>query len=335
EHKADLAEEVARFFGYNKIPSTSIQGAVYGEVTHRQSLERLAVSTLLSQGVSEIITYTFLSPRALDRVCIPSNSPLRRAVTILNPLGEDSSVMRTCIFPSMMDVLARNASNRNASAALFELGREYIPGASPDVLPTENPVLALGCYGEQYDYYVLKGMIEALLATFGISNWDVERVSNHPTFHPGRCASFTVQGRPLALLGEAHPTVCKNYELDCRAYLARIDFNALCELSDVGRRTYHPLPRFPASTRDLALLCDDALPVLTIEKAIRSAVGRLLESIELFDCYRGEQIPQGKKSLAFSLSLRAGDRTLTDAEVSAKMDIVLATVRTLGAQLRI
>ncbi|MEG1773822.1 MAG: phenylalanine--tRNA ligase subunit beta, partial [Oscillospiraceae bacterium] len=334
KHKADLAEEVARYYGYNNIPSTSIQGACYGSVTAKQKLERLAIGTLLSEGMNEVCTYTFISPKAFDKVRIPADSPLRRTVTILNPLGEDTSVMRTCVYPSMMEVLARNYNNRNASASLFELGREYIPAETPDQLPEEKQVLALGMYGEQFDYYSIKGAVDALLDAFGIRDIDVEAVTDHPTFHPGRCAAVSKNGTPIALLGEVHPAVCQNYALGARAYLARIDFSVLGALTDAGRRAYRPLPRFPASTRDMALLCSDTLPVLTIEKAVRSAVGEILESVELFDHYKGAQIPQGKKSLAFALVMRAADRTLTDAEVGAAMERALSSVTALGAELR-
>ncbi len=333
-HKADIAEEIARFYGYDKIPSAVLSGVACGSVTEEQSLERRAVNTLLAQGMNEICTYTFVSPKVFDKIRLPADSPLRRTVNILNPLGEDTSVMRTTVYPSMMEVLARNYNNRNVSAALFEIAKEFVPHASADELPDENPIISLGLYGEGYDYYTMKGIVETLFETFGICDYDVDAVQNEPTFHPGRCARISKNGRLLATIGEAHPLVCRNYELGTRAYLGRIDMNALFELSDVSSRVYHAMPRFPASTRDMALLCDDALPVLTIEKAVRASVGEILESIELFDHYKGSQIPQGKKSLAFALSMRADDRTLTDAEVNAAMERALAAVTALGAQLR-
>ncbi|MBR6736109.1 MAG: phenylalanine--tRNA ligase subunit beta [Oscillospiraceae bacterium] len=333
-HKADIAEEIARFYGYNKIPSTRLSNSVYGSVTETQSLERLAVRTLIAQGMYEICTYTFVSPKVFDKIRLPEDSPLRRTVNILNPLGEDTSVMRTSIYPSMLEVLARNYNNRNASAALFEIAKEYIPNESVNDLPDENPMIALGMYGAGCDYYTIKGVLETLFTAFGVSDYDVEAVKDNPVFHPGRCANVTKDGVLLATIGEVHPLVLQNYEIGTRAYLGRVDFKALCAASTVGSRLYHALPRFPASTRDIALLCDDALPVLTIENAIKSAVGEILESVELFDHYKGAQIPEGKKSLAFALSMRAADRTLTDAEVSAAMDRALEAVVSLGAQLR-
>lgn len=334
EHKADIAEEIARFYGYNKIPVTSIQGGVYGVVTEEQKLERRAVTTLLAQGMSEICTYTFVSPKAFDLIRLPEESPLRRTVKILNPLGEDTSVMRTVVYPSMMEVLARNYNNRNESAALFEIAKEFVPKESADLLPDENKMLALGLYGPGCDYFSLKGIVEALLEVFGVADYDVTAVTDNPTFHPGRCAEITKDGRYIGTIGEAHPSVCASYDMGVRAYVGRIDLAALFAFSNVTDRTYRALPRFPASTRDLALLCDDALPVLAIEKAIKSQIGDILESVSLFDHYKGAQIPAGKKSLAFAISMRAADRTLTDAEVNAAMERALNTLSAMGAQLR-
>jgi phenylalanyl-tRNA synthetase beta chain len=202
------------------------------------------------------------------------------------------------------------------------------------VLPEEKKVGALGLYGAQYDFANIKGAVEALLDAFAITDCDVEAVHDHPTFHPGRCAVIRKNGRELALIGEAHPLVCEQFGLGARAWLGRINTSALFELGSLGGRVYTPLPRFPASMRDLALVCDDAVPVLTIEKTVKTAVGDILESIELFDCYRGEQIPAGKKSLAFSLVLRASDRTLTDADVSQAMQHALEALHDFGAELR-
>ncbi len=334
EHKADIAEEIARFYGYNKIPITALHGGVYGVVTEAQKLERRAVTTLLAQGMSEICTYTFISPKAFDLVRLPEGSPLRRAVKILNPLGEDTSVMRTVVYPSMMEVLARNYNNRNESAALFEVAKEFIPKAGANTLPDENKMLSLGMFGPDYDFFSLKGIVEELLEVFGIADYDVAAVTGNPTFHPGRCAEITKDGKCIGTIGEVHPSVCANYDMNVRAYMGRIDLDTLFALSDVTNRTYHPLPRFPASTRDIALLCDDSLPVLTIEKAIKAQIGDILESVSLFDHYKGAQIPAGKKSLAFAISMRAADRTLTDAEVNAAMERAVNAVSALGAQLR-
>lgn len=334
EHKADLSEEVARFYGYNNIPSTASKGGACAVITPAQKLERLAVNTLLAQGMYEVCTYTFVSPKVFDKIRIPADSMLRKTVNILNPLGEDTSVMRTIVYPSMMEVLSRNYNNRNSEGAFFEIAKEFTPKDSVNELPDENNMISLGLFGERYDYFSLKGILEELLGVFGIEDYDVEADKTNPTFHPGRCAVISKDGRYIATIGEVHPLVCANYDMDVRAYIGRVDVKALFELSKVEGKKYHQLPRFPASTRDIALLCDDALPVLTIEKAIKKAIGGIMESVELFDHYKGAQIPEGKKSLAFAISMRAPDRTLTDAEVNAAMDSALKAVVALGAELR-
>ena len=334
EHKADVAEEIARFYGYNKIPVTPIKGSVYGVITPEQRLEKLAVNTLIAQSMHEVCTYTFVSPKIYDKLRIPADSDLRKNVTILNPLGEDTSVMRTVVYHSMLEVLARNYNNRNSKGRFFEIAKEFTPKASADELPDEKNVISLGLYGEDADFYTIKGILEELLKVFGISDYDVEADKANPTFHPGRCAVVSKDGRYLATIGEVHPLVCANYDMDAKAYLGRVDVAALFELANVTNKTYHQLPRFPASTRDIALLCDDELPVLKIEKAIKAAVGEILESVKLFDHYKGAQIPQGKKSLAFAIVMRAADRTLTDVEVNSAMDAALKAVVELGAELR-
>lgn len=334
EHKADLAEEVARFYGYNNIPSTTNKGGACAVITTKQKLERLAVKTLLARGMYEVCTYTFVSPKVFDKIRVPADSDLRKTVNILNPLGEDTSVMRTIVYPSMMEVLSRNYNNRNAEGAFFEIAKEFIPKESVNELPDENNMISLGMFGERYDFFSVKGVLEQLLEVFGIEDYDVEADKTNPTFHPGRCAVISKNGKYIATIGEVHPLVRANYDMDVRAYIGRVDMQALFELSEVENRQYHQLPRFPASTRDIALLCDDALPVLTIEKAIKNAIGGIMESVELFDHYKGAQIPAGKKSLAFAISMRAADRTLTDAEVNSAMDAALKAVVELGAELR-
>lgn len=333
EHKADIAEEIARFYGYNKIPVTSIRGSAQGMLTEKQKFERRMVGVLIAQGLYEITTYTFVSPKTYDKLRLPADSPLRRSVEILNPLGEDTSVMRTTALGSMLDILSKNYNNRNPKAALFELAKEFIPGENADVLPTELEAITAGLYGEGFDYYSIKGVAEALLEEAGIRDFDVTPVGDNPVFHPGRCASISVNGETLGILGEVHPLVAQNYEINARCYLMRLSLPSLLK-NAAPAGVYHPLPRYPASARDLALLCSDELPVQAIEKAIRAAVPDILESAELFDVYRGSQIPEGKKSLAFNLVLRAADRTLTDAEVSAAMDRALDAVKALGAELR-
>lgn len=333
-HKADVAEEIARFYGYDKIDSSVLSGVAVGHITHKQDLQRRTINTLLAQGMYEICTYTFISPKVFDKLNLPKDSQFRKTVNIANPLGEDTSVMRTTIYHSMLEVLARNYNNRNASGAFFELGKEFIPNTDNSKLPTEKEVIALGMYGDGTDYFKLKGILETLFEIFGITDYDITKITDNPIFHPGRCGEITVNGRLLATIGEVHPVVLNNYNLSSRAYMARIDQDTLFDLSNAGNRIYKPMPRFPASSRDIALVCDDSLPLLTIEKALKKAVGTHLESIKLFDFYKGNQIESGKKSLAFSLSFRASDHTLTDTELAEAMDEAVKAISELGAKLR-
>lgn len=332
EHKADVAEEIARIYGYNKIPTTTAKGSPEGSYTPYQKFERTVNQVMVAQGAYEVLTYSFISPKYYDKICLPADDPSRKSVVITNPLGEDASIMRTTTIPSMMELLSRNYNNRNPKACLYEIGNEYIP-VDGEPLPDEVPTLTVGMYGDEYDFFSLKGIIETLLSAVGIEEADVEACRQNPTFHPGRCAVLSVAGQQLGVLGEVHPTVCGNYGINRRAYVAKLNLRTLFSLEKVEKQ-YHPLPKFPASTRDIAVLCDDSLPVLTMEKAIKSAVGKILEKVELFDVYKGEQIAAGKKSVAFNIIMRAADRTLTDEEVASAMQKVTAALEALGAQQR-
>ncbi|MEG1428627.1 MAG: phenylalanine--tRNA ligase subunit beta [Hydrogenoanaerobacterium sp.] len=332
QHKADLAEEIARIYGYDKIPATAIRGTAQAELTSLQRFEQKISATLLAQGCYEIMTYSFISPKYYDKIALPTNSPLRNSVVISNPLGEDTSVMRTSAVPSMLEVLARNYNNRNATARLFEIATEYVPTA-PDKLPDENQKIVLGCYGENIDYYELKGITETLLATLGGYDYDIIPEKENPSFHPGRCAKLMLGNDVLGFLGEIHPTVLENYQIGTRAYIAELD-EAMLFAHRAPEKAYKPLPKFPATTRDIAVLCDENLPVLTLYKAIKEAAGRQLAALELFDVYRGAQVPQGKKSVAYNILLRAQDKTLTDEDANAVMKRVLKAITALGAELR-
>lgn len=332
EHKADIAEEIARFHGYDKIPSTAIRGTAQGALTEYQKFERTVSETLLAQGCYEISTYSFISPKYYDKICLPADSALRKSVVILNPLGEDTSVMRTIVVPSMMEVLSRNYNNRNASASLYELANEYIPVEGQE-LPDEKPVITIGQYGESHDFFSLKGIIENLLSVLGITDLTVQAESEIPYYHPGRCAKIFTGETELGTLGEIHPQVAENYGVDTRVYVARLSCDALFQ-ARCNEKEYHPLPKFPAIIRDLALLCDDELPVQSIEKAIRSGAGNLLEQAELFDIYKGKQIPAGKKSVAYNITMRSADRTLTDEDIEKAMNRMLKNLSDLGVSIR-
>ena len=332
EHKADISEEIARFYGFDKIAVRELQGAADGGLDDFQKFEKLIVSRCIALGLSEIVTYSFISPKAYDKIALPSDSALRKCVVISNPLGEDTGVMRTSMIPSMMDTLSRNYNNRNLSAFLFENGKVYIPNGE-DELPDENRTLSIGMYGDGIDFFTLKGKVEALFAAAGVVGYDVEPVTDNPTFHPGRTARFTVGNEEVALLGEIHPDVAENYSIGTKVYVASISVDKLFKYQHT-KRVYKPSPRFPALTRDLAVVCDRITPVLLLEKLIAKAVGKTLEHISLFDVYQGEQIEKGKKSVAFSLRLRAADKTMTDAEADEAMNKAIKALDDVGAELR-
>lgn len=332
EHKADISEEIARFYGFDKIAVRELQGAADGGLDDFQKFEKLIVSRCIALGLSEIVTYSFISPKAYDKIALPSDSALRKCVVISNPLGEDTGVMRTSMIPSMMDTLSRNYNNRNLSAFLFENGKVYIPNGE-DELPDENRTLSIGMYGDGIDFFTLKGKVEALFAAAGVVGYDVEPVTDNPTFHPGRTARFTVGNEEVALLGEIHPDVAENYSIGTKVYVASISVDKLFKYQHT-KRVYKPSPRFPALTRDLAVVCDRITPVLLLEKLIAKAVGKTLEHISLFDVYQGEQIEKGKKSVAFSLRLRAADKTMTDAEADEAMNKAIKALDAVGAELR-
>jgi phenylalanyl-tRNA synthetase beta chain len=332
ESKADIAEEVARMYGYDKIPTTALRGVAEGTVTPRQKFDRKLERTLIGLGLTEIATYTFISPKLYDKIRMPADSPLRNSVTILNPLGEDTSIMRTTALPSMLQVLSTNYNNRNPEAALYEMAVEFLPTA-PDQLPEEKPSVILGMYGENWDFYALKGRVDVLLQEAGVSGCEYLPCRDNPAYHPGRCATLVVDGRTVGVLGEIHPEVCANFDLGTRVYVAQLDADLLYALHSTEKK-YTPLPKFPASTRDLAVICDEELPVAAIEKAIRAHVGKILEKVELFDVYRGAQVPQGKKSVAYALILRAPDRTLTVEECDKAMAAALAGLAEIGAEIR-
>lgn len=332
EHQADISEEIARFYGYDKIPDRALSGVADGRYTDRQKLEKLVTDVMLSEGLSEVCTYTFISPKQYDKLRLPADSPRRDSVKIMNPLGEDTSIMRTTAVPSMLDVLSRNYNTRNPKAAMFEIAVSFKPRGTEE-LPKEPKNIVMGLYGEEYDYFTLNGVIEELLSKTGITDYDIERVTDDPILHPGRAARITVGGKTLALLGEVHPETAKNFSIGTRCYIAEVSMDVLFE-NRGAEKVYTPLPKFPAVTRDLAFVCDKSVPVVSLEKEIQSAVGKTLENITLFDVYEGNQIESGKKSVAFSLKLRSKDKTLTDDDADSAMKKAIKAIEKLGATLR-
>ncbi|MDD6275969.1 MAG: phenylalanine--tRNA ligase subunit beta [Clostridia bacterium] len=332
EHKADISEEIARFYGYGNIPNRPLSGTANAKLTDRQKLIRQLDSALIGCGLTEIYTYSFVSPKSVDKIRVPENSDLRKFVVISNPLGDDTSVMRTIAVPSMLDVLSKNYNNRNLDAALYEIATEYISRGTEE-LPLEKQSVIIGMYGKDVDFYSIKGTVEEILKNAGVYGYDVVPVKDNPTYHPGRCAMLTIDGEELAVIGEIHPDVSEAYGFGTRVYIASISVEVIEKYRN-DRKTYTALPKFPALTRDLAFVCKKEHTVLELEKRISNAVGSLLEDISLFDIYEGSQIPKGMKSVAFSLKLRSNERTLKDTEADEAVNRAIKALNELGITLR-
>ena len=332
-HKADIAEEIARFYGYDVIPNTAVQGASQGALTLRQQFEKKLSRLLMANGCYEVQTYSFISPKYYDKIGLAEDSELRRSVVITNPLGEDTSVMRTTCIPSMLEVVARNYNNRNVAGRFFELGTVYLPKESADILPEERGVAVIGSYGEKEDFFALKGILLEALDKLGVYGVEFTANKENPTFHCGRCADISIGEKKIGEIGEIAPAVLENYGIGTRAYVATLDIADIFDARIVEKK-FKPTPKFPASTRDLAIICDDELPAAALEKAIRQGAGKLLEKVELFDVYKGSSIAEGKKSVAYTMTLRAADRTLTVEECDRAVNKVLKELANIGAELR-
>ena len=330
---ADIAEEVGRSYGYNEIPTTAFKTSTQGGYSPFMLMENKAGQLCRSLGYSEIITYSFVSPTIFDQIRIPADSPLRNTLRIQNPLGEDTSIMRTIALPSMLDILAKNNAYHNKAAKLYELAKIYLP-VDGQVLPAEPKMLVLGAYGQKESFFTIKGELEAIFKGLNMPKATYSAVKDNPSYHPGRCAAVCIGDVMLGYMGQVHPLVAKNYGIDVDVYCAEINFSALFDLH-LPDPTFVPLPKYPAVSRDLSMICDEAVTVAHVESVIEKSAGKLLRSIRLFDIYRGTGIAEGKKSMAFSLELRADDRTLTDTDSEQVMSKVLAALNTeLGAVLR-
>ena len=329
---ADIAEEVGRSFGYNEIPITEFKNSTQGGYSPVMKLESKAGNVCRSLGYSEIITYSFVSPAIFDQIRIPKDSELRNALKIQNPLGEDTSIMRTTALPSMLDILSRNSAYHNKAAKLYELAKIYLPQESG--LPAEPKILVLGTYGAGETFFTLKGELEAIFTGLRIQKATYTAITDNPSYHPGRCAKVTISGVDVGYLGQIHPLVAANYGMDAEVYCAEINFEKLFALQ-LPEPTYTPLPKYPAVTRDIAVVCDETVTVGQAQDVITKAGGKLLRNVRLFDIYRGANLGEGKKSLAFSLTLRADDRTLTDDDSEGTIGRILAALKdSLGAILR-
>lgn len=336
ESEADIAEEVARFYGYNKIEARLLEGkaSTMGRKSWKQKVEDIIKQTMIACGLSEAYTYSFTSPKVFDMLGLPADSPLRNTVTIVNPLGEDFSVMRTTTLPEMLEVLANNYNKRVEEARLFEVSYVYLPKSLPvSELPYEKPVLTVGMYGN-VDFYDLKGAADELLYRLGIDDYEYEPVRDDPSWHPGRTARLLINGKEAGILGEIHPEVVRKFEAADRTYVAVLDIEPLVDNASI-KVQYKSLPKFPSVTRDIALLVKDSILVKQLESVIRQRSGKIFEDLKLFDVYKGKQVPEGMKSVAYSITFRAEDRTLTDEEVNKTMKKILEGLEdNLGAQLR-
>lgn len=338
----DLAEEIARFVGYNNIPQTNLRGAIAARPTPRQSFDEMIAEKLVGYGLWECETFSFYSLAAFDMVRLPQQSPLRNPVKIMNPLGEETSIMRTTALPSILEVAGRNWASRNESAALFEIATEYLPTESDADLPTEKHTIVMACYGPGWDYAAVKGIAEGLFSAARLGKTVVRRNSEGTTFHPGRCADiFAETGYDnkgakqqlwLARIGEAHPEVADAYGIKPRVILAEISLDALFACRGKTPQ-YSPLPKFPAITRDLALVADMDTPAADIAERIRMGAGKILESLTLFDVYTGENLG-GRKSLAYSMVLRDKQTTLTDADAERVTKKILKLLSDINVELR-
>jgi phenylalanyl-tRNA synthetase beta chain len=334
EGMADLAEEVARFYGYNNIPCTLMRGqTTLGGYSPAQQLERRLGELCRSFGYDEIITYSFLSPTCYDKIRWAADDPRRASFQILNPLGEDTSIMRTTVLPSLLEILTRNYNFRNKRAKLYEIGRIYLPGGE-DGLAVESKLLSMGAYGEGMDFFALKGCVEAILKDLRAEQVRFEPCRDNPSYHPGRCASVWAGTQRVGVFGQIHPLVAQNYGVDGEFYCAELSFDALTAVQG-AEAEYVPLPKFPAVTRDIAVVCDEAVCVGALEDCIRRGAKGLLKEVSLFDIYRGKGIDEGKKSVAFSLVLRSDERSLTAEEADEDLQSILRLLESeLGAVLR-
>ncbi len=332
---ADLAEEVARFYGYDKIPTTLPSGeATQGGVSYQTVIQNVARTVVEQYGFSEGMTYSFESPKVFDKLLVPEDSKLREVIEISNPLGVDYSVMRTSPLNGMLTSLATNYNHRNKDVRLYELANVYLPKALPlTELPEEKMMLCLGMYGKG-DFFDMKGCVEVILDKLGITKGvTFEPKDNRPYLHPGRRADILVGEETVGFLGEVHPEVADNYDLGTKTYVAVLDIEVLAKKASFDVK-YIGVAKFPAVTRDISLVMKKSVLAGQVEEVIRKNGGKLLEDYRLFDVYEGENVGADEKSLAYSIRFRASDRTLEDKDVTAVMDKILDKLGSLGVVLR-
>lgn len=314
----DVSEEVARFYGYDKIPSTPLKGAAVGGRSDFQNFTRFTKNFLESCGLSEIYTYSFFSKSDYDMINLAEDDNRRDSIEILNPLGDDTSILRTTTLPSMLKVLTNNYNVKNPQAKLYEISAVYQKSESR---PKETQHLSIGMYAKNIDFYDFKGVLESLCERLNINSLTFERFTSN-MFHPGRSAKVLANGTEIGVFGQIHPEVKKNYDIGTEVFVGEFDLEKIYDLSDFSK-VYNPLPKYPSITRDLALVCDDEILSYDVENIIKSCNTDNLESINLFDVYKGENIPENKKSLAYSLCFRSKDKTLTDEECDRSVALII------------
>ena len=329
---ADILEEIARIYGYNNIPSASLEGnATAGVKTEKQKFIDNVKSNSIACGLNEILTYSFVSPRGVDKINLPADDEKRNFVKIMNPLGEETSVMRTTLIPNMLDVISTNISHKVEEVSAFECGNTFIP---QEGLPIETKKYCVGMYGKEVDFFVLKGVIESVLNNVGLKGYEIEPETTNLTFHPGRCAKIVYNNIYIGTFGELHPNVIENYNLGQRVYVAEINIDTVFENLNLTK-SYNPLPKYPSTSRDIALIVKDEVFVKQIEDIIKANGEDLVESYKLFDVYKGAQIEEGHKSIAYSITYRSKDKTLTDEDVAKVHEKILSELsEKLNANLR-
>jgi len=344
EREIDLVEEVARLYGYDKIPSTIPSGDIgHIKKNRMQILEEKCKNILTACGLMEVITFSFTSPKVFDKLGLPQEHPLRNAVTLANPLSEETSILRTTLIPNLLEVAQRNTHRKVNNLRIFEIGRIFLPIEGQE-LPREETVIAGLIMGalekgwnwesQKLDFFYLKGVLEELFEHLNVGDVVWEPTSDYPGMHPGKTAEIKAKGIYLGFIGEIHPSVIENFELPTQASVFQINFEALAQTSE-SVKMYRPLPKYPSAERDMAFIVSENIPAAEIEKAIREVGGKILKSCRIFDVYKGRQIPEGKRSLAFSLVYQAEDRTLTDEEVDALHERIKSEmVKRFNAQLR-
>ncbi len=333
EGRADLAEEVMRIYGYDHVQGRPMRGEIVrGKLLPQRIMDNSLKQLLCANGMYEISTYSFFGSKTTAMLDLPETDERLQTITIRNPLGDEYSTMRTQLVTSMLTVLATNISRKNPDSRYFEISRLYKAKSLPlTEQPEERPALCLGLYGKLENFFTLKGVVEDVMAHFGASV--TYEKSAEPYYHPGRQARALLNGQSVAVFGEVHPTVAERFGIGQKVYVAEIDLPALYAIHR-DQIVFHPLPKFPAVNRDIALVCDRSLPVARLEQAIHSVKSKLIQSVKLFDVYEGNQIEADKKSVAYSIGLQSDSHTLTDDECNAVMDSIFEALRAVGANLR-